>query len=190
MMSSCVLGGGGQVRKTTRRKLQSWKDLWSLMTLPLQEPEQVPLSFYSDIDVHKFYPRITSRGVAMYRYKRDLCLTYQPDISNHPMRCESNAVQAANEFAYSEDGESRRSPFDSEMDRASVDRAGRRSPYEPERIRARRITTQRVSQRLVHMVVTAKTSKAAMLFRDDSAQEAIEVDPVGSREREDIMMTM
>lgn len=180
-----------QVRKTTRKKLQSWKDLWSFMTLPLQEPEQEPLSLYNDIDVFRYYPRITSRGVAMYRYRRDLCLTYQPNIIHHPVRYDSNAVEMFNEYAYSEDEEGQKSLCDSEKERTkNSERDGRRSPYEPERIRARRITTQRVSQRLVHMLVTGKSSKTSMMFRDDSAQEAIEVDPVGSQEREDIMVTM
>lgn len=118
-------------------------------------------------------------------------MTYQPDISHHPIRYESNAVEIFNEFAYSEDGEGQKSLCDSEKERAkNMNTEGRRSPYEPERIRARRITTQRVSQRLVHMLVTGKSSKTSMLFRDDSAQEAIEVDPVGPQGREDIMMTM
>ncbi|CAD7697268.1 unnamed protein product [Ostreobium quekettii] len=94
-----------QVRKTSRKKLQSWKDLLSLVTYPLQDTVQEALSFYTDIDAFTHYPRITSRGVAMYRMNKErYAAAWGVPRVVHPVRYGSNMVDLMNDLQLEDGG--------------------------------------------------------------------------------------
>ncbi|CAD7701169.1 unnamed protein product [Ostreobium quekettii] len=94
-----------QVRKSTRRKVHSWKDILSILTYPLQDGSQEPLSLYTDIDVYTHYPRITSRGVAMYRMNKErYCALWVPPKAVHPVRYDSTMVDLMNDLQLEDGG--------------------------------------------------------------------------------------
>lgn len=134
----------------------------------------------------------------MYRFNKETSMSFElhqrqcawdVNAGQFAVRAESNAVQAFAELEFRQGRDERRSPSESGRSR-HLDRDGRRSPYGSGRDRSRRVTMQRASQRLVNGMAMTKYAEAAMMFRDDSAQAPIQVDPVGKQEREDILMTM
>ncbi|CAD7697117.1 unnamed protein product [Ostreobium quekettii] len=204
-----------QVRKSTRRKVHSWKDILSILTYPLQDGSQEPLSLYTDIDVYTHYPRITSRGVAMYRMNKErYCALWVPPKAVHPVRYDSTMVDLMNDLQLEDGGRCLSEPAEGLIEQDGVaggrmearvgkdggkvkvgrgtpsdaSSDGRRSPYSIIKDRARRITQRSQNKSKVAKNSTKQFTKSHnSLFHDDSAQ-AIRIDPVD--QQEDIMMTM
>lgn len=148
-----------QVRKNAKKQLQSWKDLLSFITYPIQEPVQEKLSFYNDIDASIEYPGLISRGCAIYKANKESGSSKDEGTPLGPfsntVRFESNAVQVLGDPTFYK--ETKKSTQHGKESRTAAV-----SEVEPEGRR----------------VIPPLSKTKSKLLKEGSTQDPIRIDPV------------